>query len=186
MAEDLGPLILCWSSCAQELELVSYEEDGEVTSELSLRWHLLLSSSDKLSNLSLTRCEVHVWVQVRNQDTGRLPMHIRTTFLPFILLKKLDFAWSTLKLPFNCLIPSFLDEETTHVFLKPATYQHSIVNHQILYSTRISLFGLLSPRMLRKYTSVTTFVSCNIGYMQYRMFDWNQNNWLPNQCRLPT
>lgn len=36
MAEDLGPLILCWSPRAQELELLSYEEDGEVNFRVKL------------------------------------------------------------------------------------------------------------------------------------------------------
>lgn len=107
MAEDLGALILCWSPCAPQLELLSYEEDGEVNFrvKLMLRYAVELISW-RPDNLLLARYWVHVWVRMLNQDSVRLPMHVRVTFLPFILLKKLDFAWSTLKLPFNCFILS--------------------------------------------------------------------------------
>lgn len=102
--------------------LLSYEEDGEI----NLRVKLMLRFSvefiwQRLYNLLLARYWAHVWVQILNQGSVRLPMHIGATFLQLIILKKLGFAWSTLKLPFNCFIPSLLDEETTHVFLKPAT-----------------------------------------------------------------
>ena len=39
MAEDLGPLILCGGS-SQELELLSYEEDGEVNLRVKLMLRL--------------------------------------------------------------------------------------------------------------------------------------------------
>lgn len=65
-------------------------------------------------NLFVARYWVHVWVQILSQDSMTLTIHIRPNFLPFVLPKKLGFAWSTLKLPFGCIFPPLLDEGTTH------------------------------------------------------------------------
>lgn len=65
-------------------------------------------------NLFVTRYQVRVWVQILNQGSMTLPIHISASFLPFILPKKSGFASSTLKLPFRCRSPPVSDKGSTH------------------------------------------------------------------------